>query len=222
MRTHRFILGSLFLLIGLGVVTTSAQTYDISSGGAPTITGAVGGSVTGSSSVLNNLLVTVNFGELSPSNTNGVVKVTIPVAVRSTQAYKVTATLTYTTGASAQAIQKTDIGFGMNNWHSMGANSRVCSNSPHTIYSPFSNNPSSNVTLNASGRAQYASDLADIGVSTVVLSGPRLSSTAQASRRNDNGYIFDAILCITPQYYAAGSATATLTLTIGAGPSAAC
>ncbi|MBV9240446.1 MAG: hypothetical protein JO314_00430 [Acidobacteria bacterium] len=199
-----------------------AQTFDISSGGAPTITGSVGGTVSGSSVVTNNLSVTVNFGELSPSNTNGIVKVTVPVAVRSTQPYQVTATLTFTSGASAQAVQKADVGFGMNNWHSMGANSRVCSNSPHIIYSPFNNDPSTGITISSAGRATYTSDLAHVGTSIVVLSGPRLSQTAQASRRTDNGYIFNAIFCITPQYYAAGSTTATITFTIGAGPSVTC
>ena len=223
MRTYRFIFLAAILLAGLGGASVApAQTYDISSGGAPTITGASGGSVTGSSSVLNNLTVTVNFGELSPSNTNGIVKVTVPIAVRSTQAYQVTATLTFSTGAGTQTIQKTDIGFGMNSWSSMGANSRVCTNSSHIIYSPFNTDPSSGVTVNASGRATYTSSLNNIGSSTVVLSGPRLTSTAQARRQSDNGYIFDAIFCITPQYYATGSTTATITFTIGAGPSAAC
>ena len=76
MRTAKFILFMGLSLAGLGV-DMHAQTFDISSGGAPTITGAVGGSVTGSSSVLNNLLVTINFGEVSPSNTNSIVKITV-------------------------------------------------------------------------------------------------------------------------------------------------
>jgi hypothetical protein len=220
MKPIRFICLTAALLAGLG--SLNAQTYDISSGGAPTITGASGGSVTGSANVLNNLSVTVNFGQLSPSNTNNIVKVTVPVAVRSTQAYQVTATLTWSSGAGAQAVQKSDIGFGLNNWHAMGSNSRVCSYSPHIIYSPFHNDPSSNMTISASGRAQYPSDLADVSLSTVVVSGPRLSQTAQASRRTDNGYIFDAIFAVTPQFYAAGSMTATITFTITAGPSVAC
>lgn len=61
-----------FTLAGLG--SASAQALDISSGGAPTIAGSLGGSVSGSSSVLNNLVVTINFGEISPKNTSGIVK----------------------------------------------------------------------------------------------------------------------------------------------------
>ena len=58
----------LAILILLTVAQTiSAQALDISSGGQPTITGAVNGSITGSASVLNDLVVTINFGEVSPA-----------------------------------------------------------------------------------------------------------------------------------------------------------
>ena len=89
-------------LLSLGNVF--AQALDISSGGAPTITGAVGGSVTGSSNVLNDLVVTINFGEISPSNTNNIVKVTVPIAVRSNQAYQVTATYSGAVNGNTQAL----------------------------------------------------------------------------------------------------------------------
>lgn len=214
------ILFCVITLTSLG--SAAAQTFDISSGGAPTITGGSGGSVTGSSSVLNNLAVTINFGEISPSNTNSIVKVVVPIAIRSTQAYQVTVSMTSSTNANIQAVQRTDIGFGVNNFRAMGSNSRICSNSPHIFYSPFNNDPASNVTISASGRATYPSTLNNIGASTVILSGPRLSQTAQASRRSDNGYIFDVIFAITPQFYAAGSTSATLTFTISAGPGVAC
>lgn len=208
-----------FSLAGLGNVF--AQALDISSGGAPTITGTVGGSVTGSSSVTTNLNVTINFGEISPSNTNSIVKVTVPIAVRSNQAYKVTATYSGAINANAQALQKSDIGFGLRNWRAMGSNSRVCA-LPHTIYSPFSNDPASSVSINpTTGRVQYVSDLADVTTATTILSGPRLSNGGGARATND-GYIFDAIFTITPQFYAAGTTSATLTFTISAGPSAPC
>jgi hypothetical protein len=49
-----------------------------------------------------------------------------------------------------------------------------------------------------------------------------LSSTSLASRQTDNGYIFDAVLVITPQFYATGISTGTFTFSISAGPSAQC
>lgn len=198
----------------MGLGHAMAQTFDISSGGAPTITGHRGGSVTGSSSVFNNLVVTVNFGELSPSNTNQIVKVVVPIAIRSTQAYKVTVTLTGSPNANPQAIQATDVGFGANNLRSMGSQAKVCMNSAHTFVPLFNNDPSTTVFLAANGRAAYLSDFADISTTTTILSGPRLSNTGSASRQSNNGYIFDAIFAITPQFYAASSESATMTFTI--------
>ncbi len=215
------------ILIIFGVISLAslgnvfAQALDISSGGAPTITGALSGSVTGSSSLLNDLVVTVNFGELSPLNTNNIVKVTVPIAIRSNQPYRVTVTYAGATNANAQALQKSDIGFGIQNMRRSGTNARICANSPHIFYSPFNNDPSTNVSLAANGRAQYLSDLADVTTSTTIITGPRLSSGG-GSRATNDAWIFDAILAITPQFYAAGSTSATLTFTISAGPNVPC
>lgn len=199
-----------------GLNSMFGQARDISSGGTPTITGALSGSVTGSSSVLNNLAVTINFGEVSPANTNSIVKVTVPIAVRSTAGYRVRVTATSSTGASAQAVQRTDIGFGVANMRSMGSNARVCTRNSHTFASPFNNDPSTNVTINAAGRATYPSTLNNIGTNTLILSGPRLSATNNAARQTNNGYIFDAIVVLTPQFFAPGATSATLTFTISA------
>jgi hypothetical protein len=219
MDTMRILILILLLLVSLG--SAAAQALDISSGGTPTITGTVGGSVTGSSSVLTNLSVTINFGEISPSNTNSLVKVTVPIAIRSTGPYKVTVTYSGATNANANALQKSDIGFGINNWRAMGSNSRVCSASPHLIYSPFSNDPSSTITFTAAGRAHYLSDLADVTTNTTIISGPRLSNGTNNRETND-GYIFNAIFVVTPQFYAAGTTSATLTFTISTGPNVSC
>ena len=212
------ILLCIILLAGFG--NAFAQALDISSGGAPTITGSVGGSVTGSSNVLNDLVVTINFGEVSPSNTNGIVKVVVPIAIRSNQQYKVQALVTGGSNVNAQALQRTDVGLGFNNFHAMGAKSRVCVN-PHIIYAPFSNDPSGNVTINASGRATYPSTLNNAIVATTILSGPRLSNGG-SSRATNDGYIFDAIFALTPQFFANGTTSATITLTISAGPTSSC
>lgn len=198
-----------------------AQALDISSGGAPTITGALSGSVVGSSSVLNDLVVTINFGEISPANKNNIVKVVVPIAIRSNRTYQVSALVTGSINANAQALQRSDIGFGVNNLRSMGANARVCTRSSHIFYSPFKNDPSSNMTINAAGRATYPSTLNNVGVSTVILSGPRLS-VGNAARQTNNGYIFDAIFTITPQFFATGVTSATITFTIASGPASPC
>lgn len=220
----RFVTSAIFLgaLLVCATREASAQNFDISSGGQPTIAGALSGSVTGSSSVLDNLVVTVNFGEVSPANSNSIVKVIVPIAIRSTAAYQVTVSLTTSFSASPQAIQSSDIGFGVGNLRALGANAQVCTKSSTIFYAPFDNDPTTTVTLNANGRATYQSSITNISGTTVIVSGPKLSKTKNANRQTDNGYAFDAIVAITPQFFAAGTSSATLTFTISAGPPAPC
>jgi hypothetical protein len=216
---HKLLFLALLLCLG---GPAAAQTYDISSGGLPTITGALGGSITGTSSTTTNLSVTVNFGEISPVNTSGNVKVVVPIAVRSTAAYQVTVSVTGSASASPQGLQATDVGFGVINWRAMGSRSQVCTRSSHIVYSPYNNDPAFTSTISANGRVAYPSTVNNLITVPRVMSGPRLSSTSQASRQTDNGYIFDAVLVITPQFYATGISTGTFTFSISAGPSAQC
>src|SRR5688500_9590227 len=132
--------------------TISAQALDISSGGQPTITGAVNGSVTGSASVLNDLVVTVNFGEVSPLNTNAIVKVVVPIALRSNQPYQVTVSASGIGNANGQGLQASDIGFGIQNPRLLGGAGKVCNQSTHIISSPFDNDPATTATIGTNGR----------------------------------------------------------------------
>ncbi|HEV2911754.1 MAG TPA: hypothetical protein VGX92_00440 [Pyrinomonadaceae bacterium] len=209
-----------WLLLLCAAAETHAQ-FDIGSGGTPTITGAQGGTVTGNSSVLQDLVVTINFGEVSPINSNNLVKVVVPVAIRSTAPYQVTVSVAGTFNANSQAVQASDIGFGVLNMRQMGAKSQDCSVA-HLFRSPFNNDPSTGVTINASGRAAYPSSLQNVSTSTVILSGPKLTRGSLARREADNGYIFDAVFTIKPQYYVSGTFSATITFTISAGPNVGC
>jgi hypothetical protein len=172
--------------------------------------------------VLNNLSVTINFGEVSPANTNSVVMVVVPVAVRSRNPYKVTVSITNSTNVDPRALQLTDIGFGANNMRPLGNKARICTRSNHIFYAPFNNDPAAAATINASGRVAYPSTLANIGGATTVLSGPRLTQGTNSSRDTDDGWVFDTIFVITPQYFAPGTASATLTFNISAGPNVQC
>src|ERR1043165_1154586 len=126
MRLRSFTYALLTALILLAVSQTiSAQALDISSGGQPTITGAVGGSVTGSALVTDDLIVTVNFGEVSPLNTNSIVKITIPIALRSNQPYQVAVSVTGLTNANAQALQASDVGLGIQNMRVLGGAGKI-------------------------------------------------------------------------------------------------
>jgi hypothetical protein len=195
-----------------------AATYDLGSAGLPTMSGNVGGSVTGSGTLLSALSVTVNFGELSPANPNQIVSVVIPVAMRSDNAYQVVVTRTGSNPADPNAVQFSDIGFGIQNLRPYGNRATTCGVNS-IIANPFNNNPSLSLTINgATGRAQYPSSLANIGASTLVINGPQLSENFGGAGQND-GWAFDAILAVKPQYYTPGvSNIVTLTFTISSGP----
>ncbi|MEK6321333.1 MAG: hypothetical protein AABN33_06575 [Acidobacteriota bacterium] len=199
-----------------------AAAWDMGSAGLPTITGSVGGSVTGTSTLLSNLVVTVNFGELSPINSNQIVKVVIPIALRSDSEYQMAVSRLGSVGIDPNSVQFSDIGIGIQNLRPYGNRAATCGVNS-TIQSPFNNDPSSTFTINgATGRAQYSSSLANLGISTVVLNGPQLSENFGASGQND-GWAFDAILAVKPQYYTPGVVgVITLTFTISSGSAFPC
>jgi hypothetical protein len=202
--------------------TICAQALDISSGGQPTITGAVNGSVTGSASVLNDLVVTINFGEVSPLNTNSIVKVIVPIGIRSNQPYQVAVSVSGLTNPNTEALQASDVGFGIQNMRLLGGAGKICSQSPHIIRSPFNNDPAITATVGSSGRVAYQSSLGNLSGSTVVLSGPELSKNNSSKRQQSDGHVFDAIFTVTPQFFAAGISSTTLIFTISPGPNASC
>ena len=200
-----------------------AQQFDIGSGGLPTITGTSGGSVTGSQDVTQNLVVNVNFGEVSPINASNIVKVIVPISIRSTSPYQVSVSVTGSFDTNPQAVQRSDIGFGAGNIRLLGAQARQCNNSTHVFRTPFNNDPAATASLDAAGRAAYPSSLASLGASIVILSGPELTKGNTVTKREpDNVYVFDAIFTIKPQFYASGNFNATLTFTISAGPNVKC
>ena len=223
MRLRHFTCSLVAVLVLLCVApAVSAQALDISAGGQPTITGAVNGSVTGSASVLNDLVVTINFGEVSPLNTNTIVKVVVPIALRSNQPYQVSVSTTGLNNANPQALQASDVGFGIQNIDVLGGAGKICNQSPHIIRSPFNNDPALSATVGSNGRVSYGSSLANLSGSTVILSGPVLSKNNSSKRQQSDGYVFDAIFTVTPQFFAAGVSSATLIFSISPGPNVPC
>jgi hypothetical protein len=217
--THSLLAALILLAVAQA---TAAQALDISSGGQPTITGAVNGSVTGSASVVTNLVVTVNFGEVSPLNPNSIVKVIVPIAIRSNQPYQVAVSVTPLTNANAEALQASDVGLGLQNIRVLGGAGKVCNQSTHIIRSPFNNDPAITATVAPNGRVSYLSSLGSLSGSTIILSGPELSKNNSSNRQQSDGYVFDAILAVTPQFFATGVSSATLIFSIAAGPNVPC
>ncbi len=223
MRLRRFTFSLLTVLIVLACAPSiSAQALDISIGGQATITGAVNGSVTGSASVLDNLIVTIDFGEVSPLNTNSIVKVVVPIALRSNQPYQVSVSISGLNNGNAQALQASDVGFGLQNIRKLGGAGQDCTQSTHIIRSPFANDPALTAAIGSSGRVTYSSSLANLSGATVILSGPVLSKNNSIKRQQSDGYVFDAVFALTPQFFAAGVSSATLIFTISPGPNVPC
>lgn len=223
MRLRPFTYSLLLILICFAFArTTSAQALDISSGGQPTITGAVSGSVIGSLNVTDDLVVTINFGEVSPLNTNSIVKVVVPIALRSNQPYQVAVSMSGLTNGNAQAVQASDVGFGIQNLRLLGGAGKICNQSTHIIHSTFNNDPAFTAAVGANGRVSYQSSLGNLAGSTVVLSGPELSKNNSSKRQQSDGWIFDAIFTLTPQFFASGISSATLVFTISPGPNVSC
>ena len=218
----RFFIFLTLVVFVAGVQTASAQALDISSGGLPTITGAVNGSVTGNANVTGDLVVTINFGEVSPLNTNSVVKVVVPIALRSNQPYQVSVSMSGLTNANSEALQASDVGFGLQNPRLLGGAGQICNQSTHIVRSPFNNDPAVSATVGSSGRVSYPSTLASLSGPTVVLSGPELSKNNSSKRQQSDGWVFDAVFALTPQFFVAGVSSATLIFTISPGPNVPC
>jgi hypothetical protein len=204
------------------VESVPAQALDISSGGLPTITGSVNGSVTGSANVTNDLVVTVNFGEVSPLNTNPIVKVIIPIALRSNQPYQVSVSASGISNANGEGLQASDVGLGIQSPRLLGGAGQACNQSTHIVRSPFNNDPATSATVATNGRVSYPSTLANISGSTIVLSGPELSKNNSSKRQQSDGWVFDVFLTITPQFFTAGVSSATLVFSIAPGPNVPC
>ena len=217
-------------LIGLMVLASSMPAaadpskHDIGSGGLATISStAFGGSVTSNPGLHADLLVTVNFGEITPINTAPIIKVIIPVAIRSRDDYQISVAVAGTLGTEADALKLSDIGFGIQNLRSLGDRARPCGINS-VMRAPYNNDPSTSVAINpTTGRAQYASSLANIGTTPIIINGPELSSSQGNWRRGtDNGYAFDVVLAVVPQWFAAGTFNLTLTFTMSDGPNFNC
>lgn len=211
--------------LGSSTVFAQQAQFDIGGGDPPTITGALNGTV-----LVNNpsplfLDVTVNFGEVSPMNRSAAVVVRVPVIIRSSAPYQVTASVTATnTSIDADGLRLTDVGFGITSLRRL-SRGQVCQ-APHTVYPPYNNDPSQ--TVNRAARAAYPSSLGTLGPNTVLLSGPELSSRLNLrppilpSALVENGYAFDVVLAVVPQFFTPSSTSLTLRLTIDDGPALAC
>ncbi len=197
---------------------TVSKFVELNSGGAVTLTGNSGGGVTSDGVADNALAVVVNLGELGPANTNGFVKATVPLKVRSNANYVLSMSATVTSSAtSSSRILASDIGFGLGSFsrssavgvHTTGVDTDNTSGDPTT--------PANGAVNATTGRFEYTAARSHLGAfsaSTTVLSGPRVLNAVP--RSNTNGLVVPAVFSVKPQFYEEGSLTATATFTIAA------
>jgi hypothetical protein len=203
-----------------GTVTMSATVskfVEINSGGAVTLTGNSGGGVT-TDGVLNSpLAVSINLGELGPSNTNSFVTASVPLKLRSNAAYVLAMSATVTSsGTTTSRIGAADVGFGLGTVSRTGTGV----NTGGTDTNATSGDPTlaANGSVNGTtGRYEFTavrSNLSAFSSATTALSGPIIMNAVP--RSNSNGLTVPAFFAVKPQFFENGTTTIAVTFTVTA------
>src|SRR3569832_250475 len=203
-----------------GTVTMSATVskfVEINSGGAVTLTGNSGGGVTTDGVTNSPLAVSINLGELGPSNTNSFVTAQVPLKLRSNAAYVLSMTSTVTSsGTSASRIVAADVGFGLGTISRTG----VGVNTGGSDTNATSGDPTlaANGSVNGTtGRYEFTavrSNLSAFSSATTALSGPIIMIAVP--RSNSNGLTVPAFFAVKPQFFENGTTTISVTFTVTA------
>ena len=203
-----------------GTVSMSATVskfVEINSGGAVTLTGNLGGGVTTDGVTNSPLAVSINLGELGPSNPNSFVTALVPLKLRSNAPYVLSVNATVTSsGTSTSRIGAADVGFGLGTISRSGTGV----NSTGTDTNATSGDPTlaANGSVNAtSGRYEFTavrSNLGSFASATTALSGPIIMNAVP--RSNANGLTVPAFFAIKPQFFENGTTTISVTFTVTA------
>lgn len=218
-------------VVGIAATAASAQTtsgtvtingtvskfVELTSGGPVTVAGNSGGAVTTNGTLANPLAVVVNLGELGPVNTSSFVTATVPLRLRSNAPYVLSMSATVSSsGTTTNKIGGADIGFGLGSVTRSGVG--VYTSGTDTNATSGDPTLAANGAVNAtSGRYEFTatkSKLSDFSTTTSVLSGDHVMNAVPAS--NTNGLTVPAIFAVKPQFFEAGTTTATVTFTISA------
>jgi hypothetical protein len=203
-----------------GTVSMSATVskfVEINSGGAVTLTGNLGGGVTTDGVTNSPLAVSINLGELGPSNPNSFVTALVPLKLRSNAPYVLSVSANVTSsGASASRIGSADVGFGLGTVSRSGTGV----NSSATDTNATSGDPTlaANGSVNGTtGRYEFTavrSNLSSFSSATTALSGPIIMNAVP--RSNANGLTVPAFFAIKPQFFENGTTTISVTFTVTA------
>lgn len=196
---------------------TVSKFVELNSGGAVTLSGNSGGGVTTDGTVNNPLAVSVNLGELGPSNTNSFVTANVPLKIRSNAAYVLSMSATVTsTGSTSNKIGASDIGFGLGSVTRSGTGV----NTAGTDTNATSGDPTlaANGSVNAtSGRYEFTATKSNLGAfssSSTVLNGAFIMNAVP--RSNTNGLTVPAMFAVKPQFFEDGTTSVAVTFTVSA------
>ena len=196
---------------------TVSKFVEINSGGAVTLTGNSGGGVTTDGIANNPLAVSINLGELGPTNTNNFVMATVPLKLRSNAGYVLSMTATVTSsGTTSNRIGAADVGFGLGTISRTGTGV----NTTGTDTNATSGDPTlaANGSVNGtSGRYEFTavrSNLSAFTAATTALNGSFIMNAVP--RSNGNGLTVPAFFAIKPQFFENGTTTISVTFTVTA------
>jgi hypothetical protein len=197
-------------LLALSAAVTNAQTtgsvtmtatvsnfVELTSGGAVTLTGNLGGSVITDGTANTPLAVVVDMGELGPANSNSFVKLSVPLRLRSNVAYQLNMVGTVAgAGATSFSLKDTDVGFGLT------PAARPANLAPGADTNSTPGDPTVGGSTDVNGRWVFAGANSTIGayaVSGAVLNGPRINQAVSAN--SNTSLTFPAIFAVKPQFF---------------------
>lgn len=210
-----------------GSITLSGSVsgyVEVRAGGAATLVNNSGGGIinnkTKGDKLNNPTTLTIDFGEVGPSNSASFVTATVPLRLRSNVSYTLkmsAAAMTYGGGTpDSSSVTLPDIGFGVTS-ATRDSGGGVATGTD-TIAATANGDPTSgsNGSINAtSGRYVYNTghSLGDYTSSTTVLTGPRVMN-AMVPTGNTNGLVVNTMFSIKPQFFTPGSFSTSVTFTI--------
>lgn len=204
-----------------GTVTMSATVskfVELNSGGAVTLTGNVGGGVTTDGVANTPLAVSINLGELGPTNTNPFVIAQVPLKLRSNAPYILSVSATVTSsGTTTNRIGAADVGFGLGTITRSGTGVNTAAGTDTNSTSGDPTLPANGSVNATSGRYEFTavrSNLGAFAAPTTALNGPFIMNAVP--RSNTNGLTVPAFFAIKPQFFENGTTTISVTFTVTA------
>jgi hypothetical protein len=194
---------------------TVSKFVEINSGGSATLSGNSGGGITTDGVANSPLAVSINLGELGPSNTNSFVSALVPLKLRSNAPYVLSLSATVTSsGTTGNRIGAADVGFGLGTVTRSGTG--VNTGGSDTNATSGDPTLAANGSVNGTtGRYEFTavrSNLSAFSSATTALSGPSIMNAVP--RSNANGLTVPAFFAIKPQFFENGTTTVSVTFTV--------